>query len=251
MTTEEPHMKTVPSLFRPPAIGLLAVAAALAWSAPAAAQTVATATPATPGKPATVSWNVDGRVPPVSSRIPRSLVVTAPGFKLDRRAVAGRCTQEQAELNECPAKSRLGTAVLTIIVHRPVDDNEIAFDIVLYRGDKDEVLAVTEFIGTRVIPGRLRKVDGALELTFDPLPEPPVIPGVPLTYDFVGLSATLGAKRTVTKTVRRDGRTVRRKVRYTLVRAPARCPGGTWPTTATLGFPDGSSLPMEAPITCD
>ena len=251
MTTEEPHMKTVPSLFRPPAIGLLAVAAALVWSAPAAAQAVATATPATPGKPATVSWNVDGRVPPVSSRIPRSLVVTAPGFKLDRRAVAGRCTQEQAELNECPAKSKLGTAMLTIIVHRPVDDNQIDFDIVLHRGAKDNVLAVTEFIGTRVIPGRLRKVDGALELTFDPLPEPPVIPGVPLTYDFVGLSATLGAKRTVTKTVRRDGRTVRRKVRYTLVRNPARCAGGTWPTTATLGFPDGSSLPMEAPITCD
>ena len=189
---------------------------------------MATATPATPGKPTTVDWNVDGLVPPVSARIPRSLVLEAPGFKLDRRAVAGRCTQEEAELNECPAKSKLGTAVLTIIVHRPVDDNEIAFDIVLYRGEKDAVLAVTEFIGTRVIPGMLRKVDGALELTFDPLPEPPVIPGVQLSYDFKGVSATLGAKRTVTKRVRRGGKTVRKKVRYTLVRTPARCAGGTW-----------------------
>jgi hypothetical protein len=237
--------------FRLPATGLLAAAAALAWSAPAAAQAVATATPATPGKPTTVAWNVDGLVPPVSARIPQSLVLTAPGFKLDRRAVARRCTQEQAELNECPAKSRLGTAVLTIIVHRPVGDNEIAFDIVLHRGDKEKVLAVTEFIGTRVIPGTLRRVDGALELTFDPLPEPPEIPGVAITYDFKGVSATLGAKRTVTKKVRRGGRTVRRKVRYTLVRTPARCAAGAWPTTATLGFPDGSSLPMEAPITCD
>ena len=231
-------MRHVPSQLRLPTIGLLAVAAALAWSVPAAAQAVATATPATPGKPTTVDWNVDGLVPPVSARVPHWLVLEAPGFKLDgERSPAIARGGSGAERVPREEQARHGGA--HDHRHRPVDDNEIAFDIVLYRGDKDAVLAVTEFIGTRVIPGRLRKVDGALELTFDPLPEPPVIPGVELSYE----SRACPSPRRPADGDKGTGAAAGRgkKVRYTSCARRRECQDGTWPTIATLGFPDGSS----------
>ena len=85
--------------------------------------------------------------------------------------------------DQCPVKSKLGTAVLTIIVHRPVDYTR-----------SPSTSCSTGATRTRSspspsssAPGSFRQaaeVDGALELTFDPLPEPPVIPGVQLSYDF-------------------------------------------------------------------
>ena len=84
--------------------------------------------------------------------------MTAPGFKLDRRAVAMRCSELQAKLNECPKKSKIGTGTLSIIVHRPDAENEVErFEIVLYHGKGTKVLAVTDFIGIRVVPGQLTR----------------------------------------------------------------------------------------------
>jgi hypothetical protein len=225
----------------------LALAGCLVTAASASAQT-GSATPAVAGgKATTVGWAVDGLAPPVSGRIPRSLVVAAPGFKLDRRAVAKRCRELQAKLNECPKKSKIGTGTLTIIVHRPAGVNEVTFDIVLYHGKGTRVLAVTEFIGIRVVPGQLTKSSG-VRLTFDPLPTPPEIPGVQIGYQFKGVSASLGAKRKVVKRVR--PRRKRRTFRYSLVRTPKTCDWGSWAATATLGFPDGTSLPLPAPMAC-
>jgi hypothetical protein len=230
-------------------IGLaVAVAGCLATAAAASAQTTGSARPAVAGgKPTTVAWDVDGLAPPVSGRIPRSLVVTAPGFKLDRRAIAKRCSELKAKLNECPRKSKIGTGTLTIVVHRPDRVNEVTFDVVLYQGKGTRILAVTDFIGIRVIPGRLTAA-GGVRLSFDPLPEPPIIPGITITYEFKGVSARLGTSR---KVVRRVGpRHKRRAVRYSLVRTPNKCNTNGWPASATLGFPDGSSTRLATPMAC-
>jgi hypothetical protein len=226
----------------------LALAGCLVPAASATADQTASATPAVAGgKATTVAWAVDGLAPPVSGRIPRSLVVKAPGFELDRRAVAKRCRELQAKLNECPKKSKIGTGVLTIIVHRPDRINEVAFDVVLYHGKGTKVLAVTDFIGIRVVPGRLTK-SGGVRLTFDPLPTPPEIPGVQISYQFKGVSVSFGVKRKVVKRI--GPRRLRRTFRYSLVRTPKKCDGGSWAATATLGFPDGTSLLLPTPMAC-
>lgn len=226
----------------------LALAGCLATAASANAAATASATPSVAGGMATkLAWDVDGLAPPVSGRIPTSLVVTAPGFKLDRRAVAQRCGELKAKLDECPKKSTIGTGTLTIIVHRPDKVNEVAFDIVLYHGKGTKVLAVTDFIGIRVVPGQLTE-SGGVRLTFDPLPTPPVIPGVQITYQFKGVSVRLGAKRKVVKRVGPHHR--RRTVRHSLVRTPKKCTGGSWAATGTLGFPDATSLPLPTTIAC-
>lgn len=226
----------------------LVLAGCLAAAGPASADATGTATPARAGGTmTTLSWVVDGLAPPVSARIPRSLAVTAPGFSLDRRAVAKRCSELQAKLNECPRKSKIGTGTLGIIVHRPAGVNPLEFDIVLYHGKGTKVLAVTDFIGIRVVPGRLTNA-GRVRLTFDPLPTPPEIPGVQVTYEFKGVSVRLGAKRKVVKRV--GARRVRRTFRYSLLRTPEQCDGGSWAATATLGFPDGTNQPLPTPMAC-
>jgi hypothetical protein len=241
-------MSRAPSPIRLRAVLPLALAGCLVTAASAGADATGSSTPGVAGGKATaVAWAVDGLAPPVFGRVPRSLVVTAPGFKLDRRAVAKRCDELQAKLNECPRKSKIGTGSLGIIVHRPDRVNEVEFEVVLYHGKGTKVLAVTDFIGIRVIPGQLTN-SGGVRLTFDPLPEPPVIPGIEITYQFKGVSARLDAKRKVVKRV--GARRTRRTFRYSLVRTPKKCGGGSWAATATLGFPDGTSLLLPTPMAC-
>jgi hypothetical protein len=248
MTTQGENMFRPPSRARLYAVLQLVLAGSLVTAASAAADATGSATPGRAGgKATTVAWTVNGLSPPVSGRVPRSLVVTAPGFKLDRRAVATRCGEQQAKLNECPRKSKIGTGTLGIVVNRPDRVNEIEFKIVLFHGKGKRIHAVTDFIGIRVVPGSLTKA-GGVRLSFDPLPTPPEIPGIQITYQFKGVSVRLGAKRRVVKRV--GTRRVRRAVRYSLVKTPKRCKGGSWAATATLGFPDGSDQPLSTPMAC-
>ena len=241
-------MSRPPTRIRLRAALSLALAGCLVTAVSASADATGNATPAVAGGKATsVAWAVDGLAPPVSGRVPTSLLVTAPGFSLDRRAVAKRCGEVQAKLNECPKKSKIGIGTLTIIVHRPAGVNEVAFNIALYHGKGTKVLAVTDFIGIRVIPGQLTNA-GGVRLTFDPLPTPPEIPGVQITYQFKGVSVTLGTKRKVVKRV--GPRRTRRTFRYSLVSTPKKCDVGSWAATATLGFPDATSQQLPTPITC-
>ena len=145
----------------PRRLATLAIATAAAWliaAAPAGAQAVGTATPGVSGdKPTTVRWAVDGTVPPIAGRIPTALVMTAPGFRLDRRAVAKRCRKDQATLDECPKGSKLGTALMTILVTRPDGTiNPLGIEITLHQGPKTEVYAVAFLVGNRVVPGQAR-----------------------------------------------------------------------------------------------
>ena len=193
------------------------------------------------------AWDVDGLAPPVSGRIPRSLVVVAPGFELDRRAVAKRCSPLQAKLNECPKKSKIGTGALGIVVHRPDRVNEITFDIVLYHGKNSKVLAVTDFIGIRVVPGRLIE-SGGVRLSFDPLPTPPDIPGHRDHLRVQGRVRSPGRQA--------EGREASRAaatapdVPVQPRRTPTSCKAGSWAATAKLGFPDGTSAPLATPMAC-
>jgi hypothetical protein len=228
---------------------LLALAAALAAASPASGQAVATATPAEPGgKPTRLHWAVDGTQPPVSGRFPASLVFGAPGFRLDNRAVVKRCRRQQATLDECPARSQVGTALLTVIVFGPRGRNEVPLDIKLYRGAKpSQILAITRVIDIRVRSGTLRRRAGSIEVTFS-IPQPPALPGV--SYEFKDISADLGATRKATTRVGRKGHRRRRTVRYSLVRTPKDCAGGSWAAGATLTFPDATTAVLAAPIAC-
>jgi hypothetical protein len=164
----------IPSPHRLVAALVVALAAGLTTASSAGAQAVATATPnVAGGKGTRVSWAVDGLMPPVAGRVPSSLVMVAPAFGLDRRAVAKRCRKAQATLDECPKSSRIGSALMTIIVHRPNGTiNELPIEITLYHGRRKSVLAVAFLVGTRVVPGKLERTDAGVVLTFDPLPAP-------------------------------------------------------------------------------
>ena len=87
-----------------------------------------------------------------------------------------------------------------------------------------------------------------MKLSFDPLPEPPVIPGVEITYEFKGVSVRLGAKRKVVKRV--GPRRKRRAFRTASSVRQRRARGAAGPATATLGFPDGASVQLPTPMAC-
>src|SRR5215216_6082253 len=105
---------------------LLTVIVWLVAAAAADAQLVATTTPNQPGKGSRLRWDVDGSLPPISGQIPTSLTVSAPpGFALNTAAVAKRCKPVQAELDECPRKSRIGSALMIIHVEKPSGPNDL------------------------------------------------------------------------------------------------------------------------------
>jgi hypothetical protein len=233
---------------------LLGVGACLATAGSAQAQAVATATPNQPGTGTRLHWAVDGTVAPVASRIPSALTMSAPpGFVLDGAAITARCKPLEAKLDECPANSRIGSALMTIRVFKPKGPDDLPVDIKLFMGPGDKVMAVAFLAGVRVVPGRIGDSDG-IDLVFDPLPVPPVIPEV--SYEFVGVTVDLGVTRRVTTAPKRkgaDGKAKRKKgrtVRVALVRTPTACPTAGWASTATLEFPDGTSAAMQAPIAC-
>ncbi|HET8979426.1 MAG TPA: hypothetical protein VFN87_14785 [Solirubrobacteraceae bacterium] len=244
----------------------LAVMAGLAATAAADGPAVASATPGQPGKATQLHWAVDGTQPPISGVIPTSLTVsTPPGFVLDTKAAAKRCSLLNARLNECPSASRIGAAVMTIHVTKPGGARDLPVSIKLYLGPHNSLMAVAFLAGVRVVPGSISGANG-IQITFNPLPVPPVIPQV--SYQFMGVTLDLGANRTIvhkvirtrTRTITRNGKRqkVRRRVvvrrikhRIDLVRAPASCSSGSWPFTATLGLPNGAPpAVLTAPVAC-
>jgi hypothetical protein len=218
----------------------------LVAAAAAHAQLAATATPNQPGKGSRLHWEVDGTVPPVSGQIPTSLVMSAPApFTLNTAAIAKRCTSLQAQLDECPAASRIGSALMTIHVEKPSGPRDLPIDIKLYLGPRNGLLAVAFLAGVRVVPGSISASNG-IAVTFNPLPVPPVIPDV--SYRFLRVSVDLGASRTITRKVK--GHKRRKKVRLDLVRTPSDCASGSWGLSSTLGLPDGTTPTLGASVTC-
>jgi hypothetical protein len=225
---------------------LLTAAVWLTAAAAANAQAVATVTPNQTAKASRLHWAVDGTLPPINGQIPTALTMsTPPGFTLNTAAVAKRCKPLQAKLDECPSKSRIGSAVLTIHVEKPSGPRDLPIPVKLNLGPKNSLLAVAFLAGVRVVPGSISGSNG-ISVTFNPLPSPPPIPQV--SYSFIGVTLDLGTSRKITRKVK--SRKKRKKVRIDLVKNPSDCASGSWAFSTTLGLPDGTTSVFASPVAC-
>ncbi len=228
----------------------ITIAATVAVAALAPAATVAA--PASGGKGAVLNFNVSTTVPPVSGRIPSSLAFAAPGFEFDPRAVAKRCSHEQAQLNECPAGALIGVGKLVVHVVTTTFNRTTTFPLNMYLRTNTTVLGVAFIGGPKVVPGTLNTA-GGVALSFNPLPKPPQFQGVTLSLEQV--TVRLGVTRTVVTREHKKGHGKHKdsivviRTQYSLIRTPATCPG-SWTSSVTLGFPNGPSAPFDSPIAC-
>lgn len=232
-------------------IVLLTIACLLGTAAPAGAQTTSAATPNAAGKASTLHFEVDGLAPPINGRLPSAMeLAAASGFRLNLQALSRRCSQEAAKLNECPRGSLMGKGSLLVEVTTPDGIRDASIAINVYLHSSTRILAVAYVFGWQVVPGSLGAASGIV-VTFDPLPTGAAFPNV--SYRLKRISLDLGAKRVIRKrTVRRvNGR--RRvnvtKRRVDLIRNPATC-RGSWASSISLRFPDGSVAPLAAPTAC-
>lgn len=230
----------------------LTVAVVAAWlgiTAAAGAQTTSSATSGTPGKRTRLHFDVDSTLAPVSGRIPKGLAFTAPaGYTVDLGAVAKRCKSIQATLNECPAKSKFGSGTLVIQVTQPDQVRDVQVPLSFYLKSTKDVFAVAFLAGTRVIPGTIATTSGMV-LTFDPLPDPPQFPNV--TYLLKRVTIDIGASRKVTTRSGRHKRgKARKRVRSFLTNPKTCSSAGSWATSVTFTYPDGTSNDLAAPVAC-
>jgi hypothetical protein len=225
----------------------------LVAAAAAQAQAVSTATPNQAGKASRLHWAIDGAPAPIKGQIPTSLTMSAPpGFTFNPKAAAKRCKPLQAKLDECPRKSRIGSAVMTIHIEKPSGPRDLPIDIKLYLGPKNKLLAVAFLAGVRVVPGSISGSNG-ITVTFNPLPTPPPFPQV--SYTFVGVTLDLGTSRTIRHKVsgRKKGRRKARKgrkIRIDLVKNPPECASGSWAFSSAVGLPDGTTPLFASPAAC-
>jgi hypothetical protein len=222
----------------------------LASAAPAAAQTSTTVSPDHAGKASRVELGVDALAPPVGGRLPTALTVTAPGFRMNLKAAAKRCSSESAKLNECPRSSRIGTGSLLVGVTAPDQVRDVNIPLTVYLSTKHKILTVAKVFGWQVVPGTLSR-SGGFAMTFSPLPQGPPFPGV--SYTLKRITFDFHARRTIRhRKVRRvhGKRRVRVvKQRVNLITNPRTC-AGTWATAISLTFTDGSVTPLAVPATC-
>ena len=215
----------------------------------AAAQATATATPNKAGKGTKLHTELDASQPPVSGRIPRETVLSIQsGYRFDGRAVAKRCTAEQAETDACPAKSAVGTAT----VQADYNGFPVTVPIRLFlsrpqTGDVAGFFAVAKILGsTYSAPGRVvRSVETPFGLSV--ILATPAGDSISMTQGvtFKSFTSDIGATRTVTKGKKSN----KRKVRHSLITNPTTCPG-TWASRAAFTFGDGSMAALDAPIAC-
>jgi hypothetical protein len=234
-------------------IVVTAVATSLAVAAPAIADTTSSATPDKAGRASELRFDVDGLTAPNNSRIPLSLNLVAPGFKLNPKAVARRCSEQSAKLNECPKGSIMGTGRLKVIVTAP-DPNGIPkvrdanIKVTVFRGPGHNLLALAYVFGWQVVPGTV-DTTGGVTVNFSKLPQGPPFEGV--SYRLRGITFTFAAKRVVTKRKRVKGhvKVTRRTVH--LIHNPRTCKGGSWASMVTMTYADGSpQSTIQAPTPC-
>jgi hypothetical protein len=163
------------------------------------------------------------------------------GYSFDGRAVAARCSDDQAKTDGCPARSRSGRGTVAYHVTGDPKQHTAAIGEFLAPrshgalGDVQFVVHDHDFNMIISSRGRLVRVASGpygAELRFQ-FPAPTLPSGVQLTID--RLTLRTGAHRTVT-IHRRHHRSVRRT--YNLVRNPPHCPSShRWPVElrATYG----------------
>jgi hypothetical protein len=209
------------------------------------------AVPALAKAPATltVDPNVAGKgskstldaYPPDPDRNPRTVVLRVlKGVKIDTRAVAQKCTRQQANQESCPAKSRIGGGTAEAKVTIPgFPSSNVTIDVDLYLAKKEHDNDIAGVVLHAKEPqsgeeghavGRIRKIDVGkfgVETRFEDLDKavkPP--PGVQAHVTHVHL--TFGKSRKITKA---NGQVVR----VHLIRNPKSC-DGDWEFQAILGY---------------
>jgi len=218
----------------------------------AAAETTAKAAPDRAGAASKLTFDIDGLAEPIAGRLPSAITLTAPGVKVDARALSKRCNPELAQVDgSCPKGSRIGTGRLLVGVTAEDGDRDADIAITVYRQSAKKAIAVANVFGWQIIPGTI-STKGGLSITFDPLPTGVSFPG--FSFTFKQMSFSFGAKRTIkTRKVthpggRRKVRTVKRTV--SLLRNPKTCTGGTWASSVRLTLRDASVVELPAPMAC-
>jgi hypothetical protein len=216
-------------------IVLITAAGLLGVAAPAAALTSANATPDKAGRPSSLHFDIDGTAAPISGRIPLTLqLTTLPGFRVNLQAVARRCSQESATLNECPAASRVGKGSLVVGVTTPTQFKVVTIPLSVYLHSNTKILAVAKVFGWQVVPATLNARRG-LSVRFDPLPQGPPFQGV--TYALKRIKLDFGATDVV------------HEQRQSLIRNPPTCKG-RWAASVKLTFKAGPAVSLTTSTAC-
>ena len=199
--------------------------------------------PKTAGNPTRATLDLTSR----SDANPRSIVLRlVRGAKFDVRAVAKRCTAQQANANNCPAASRIGGGTMNATVSTtdnsdPPFPDKVAVDLYLAPAPKagDTAGIVANF--TEQYTGQQRHVTGRVkflqsgnfgyETRFANVDSVLQVPA-PYQGHADNLHLSYGHHRTVTKTV--NGKPT--QVTYYLLRNPAKC-NGSWPYQLRVGYP--------------
>jgi hypothetical protein len=176
------------------------------------------------------------------------------GYRFDGRAVAKRCTDDQAKANKCPEKSRSGRGTVQYHINGTTQEHTTTIGEFLAPrspgaiGDVQFVVRDNDFNMTLSSHGRLVRVASGpygAELRLD-YPAPKLPPGIQLTIDRLTLQT--GAHRRVT--VRVGPHRVRRHRTYQLVRNPAKCPAShRWPVELRASYSSGD-VTRTADIIC-
>ena len=228
-------------------LACLALGAAVALAAGSATLSVS---PNTAGKGSTTT--IVG-TPPDPNRNPDSLALrVVKGVKVDPRAVAAKCSKQQADSNNCPAKSRIGggTANVTAKVGAFTTHVTVNLDLYLAPPQKSGDIAGVVMHAKEPqsgdeghVTGRIHKIAiGRLgiETRFDNLDKaikPPS--GVKAHVDKVKL--TFGKHRRI----KRHGK----RVKVFLIRNPKTC-DKSWPYQILIGYPGSGDVSYSKSVTC-
>jgi len=240
---------------RTAAIGLVASAVLSAAAVAATPFATLSVSPNKAGKGSKATLDI---TPPKADQNPRSITLrVVKGVKFDPRAVAVKCTKQQADGNKCPSASRIGggttNATVSSTSNPPLFSPmgvSVQVDLFLAppqkSGDRAGVVAhfkVSQTGQQGHVIGRVTAIDVGpygLQTRFDNLDtvlRPPA--GTKAHVDHVHL--VYGVHRTVKK----NGKTVR----YDLIKNPKQC-GGSWPYQLTLGYRTSGPVTYKGSIAC-
>lgn len=230
-------------------IPLATLVAFLLVAAPASAQATATATPNKAGKGTRLHLELDAAQPPVSGRLPTSTTLSIQaGTGFDAKAVARRCTAQQAEDDKCPKTSRVGAALVTAKFGGDAYPVPLRLFLAkpLQAGDLAGVAAVATVLGSPyAATGRIVRTTVAPFGLQVVLPTPGQLTGLPVTFE--RFTADIGTSRIVRGPRRKNK--PRKKVRHHLITNPKACTA-PWASRAEFAFADGSTAALDAPIAC-
>lgn len=249
------------------ALAVLAAGGTSAAQGPGKPTGDATVEPVVAGKGSKLTSILRGR--PDENQTPRGASLKLEqGFKVDRRAILGRCTAAQAGASDCPADSRVGSGNASAVLRSLLGDQPLNLEVSVFAADPETGETLGLFVTIRdPDSGQQSTARGAfkpaaapfgVELLVDPLPQVQNLPpgfSVLLGEARTRFSAKRTVKRTVRRTVKRKVRdkrtgrvrTVKRRVKrrvkttYNLIKNPRGC-DGAWAAQTSVRFDDRTDV---------